>query len=121
MRVRPHAQRVWGRVSLIGPGPNHSAGGTAADEAAPPLQPSPLRRTRSRGLAPAGLPMQPTQSMVADGLEALGDLGSLERLPSFAPEGVLPGSPMRRTRSKGLPGVPLQASISEMISSFMDG
>lgn len=104
-----------------------------------PLSGSPMRRTRSRGHATSedspsrlarqpsyptltGLPMHPTQSMINSGLDMLDSLQDLtdpSAMPPPSPGGAQYGSPMRRTRSRSLAPLPLQSSISELVSSFI--
>ena len=78
----------------------------------------------------APLPMHPTQSMANSGLDALDALQDIDNTSSpllespgrFSTAGgaLLSGSPMRRGRSRGLiAALPLQASISELVSSFI--
>jgi hypothetical protein len=129
-----------------------TSGGQA--QSMPPMPPAslgiPMRRTRSRGLAPPpALPMQPTLSMVADGLDALDHAGfpgsaasscglappplpmqpSASELVSGLPmqpsvselvNGLLPDSPHARSRSLAPPPLPMQPSVSELVSSFID-
>ena len=67
----------------------------------------------------SGVPLQPTLSMVDEGLEALEAVGSPGSLGS--PD--LVGSPMRRTRSRGHPpALPLQRDMSNIsVSDFFAG
>jgi len=107
------------------------------DAHGPALGDSPMRRTRVSRTTSFGpdtsfgprsdsftpLPMQPSQSMANSGLDMLESLHDLSD-PGFgvaSSPAIIPGSPMRRTRSRGLAPLPLQTSISELVSSFIDG
>ena len=87
---------------------------------------SPRRSSRhdSGGDPLAPLPLQPTQSMANSGLDALDALCDFdEPEPANGAGGASLGlhapSPLRRTRSRSLNPLPLQTSISELVSSFI--
>jgi hypothetical protein len=98
-----------------------TSGGQA--QSMPPMPPAslgiPMRRTRSRGLAPPpALPMQPTLSMVADGLDALdhaGFPGSAASSCGLAP----PPLPMQPSASELVSGLPMQPSVSELVNGLL--
>lgn len=118
-----------------------SAFGLESSMAPPPIAPlggSPMRRTRSSRVSDlsrqpslsssdspsnldrfAPLPLHPSQSMANSGLDALEALPDLEPCAELGADADAAPLPMRRTRSKALPALPLQPSISELVSSFI--
>jgi hypothetical protein len=100
----------------------------------PCFAPSPLRMTRSRSLlsnpgddaspggghgqALAALPLQPTLSLVAEGLEALDAVQSPAAGAGMGSPRRLVGSPMRRTRSRGGVPMPRDPSVSDFFNDF---
>jgi hypothetical protein len=75
----------------------------------------PMRRSRSSfGALPSSLALRPTISGIAEAL----DVGGSPSDPKLS------GMPMRRTRSRGAPdmpgGLPMQASVSGILSALID-